>query len=202
MKYSRVWDTFPTSKIEPFVTICIYKVIFCRLKILYTQYCSTGVFICVSSLAAPFCSRQLHPQASEMVFFVTITIANVIFYWAMVLHVHFLLMNFFFRFVSRRFWIHLVAGGSRLFQIILSDSSSFQVVPVCSRWFPACFSFQQVQNCNNRGTKRSQHNEISLTLLHCYYFFTIFTHYLEILSTYSQTYIIAGNINRPNKSIH
>ena len=54
---SRIWDTLPISKMELFVTIGIYKVIFCRLTILYTQYCSMSVFICVNSLSALFCSR-------------------------------------------------------------------------------------------------------------------------------------------------
>ena len=40
--------------------------------------------------------RWFHLQASEMVLFVTITIPNIVFYWAMVLHVQFLPMNFFF----------------------------------------------------------------------------------------------------------
>ena len=80
MKHSRIWDTLPTSKMELFVIIGIYKVIFCRLMILYTQYCPMSVFICVSSLPAPFCSKWFKLQASEMVSFVTITIANVVFY--------------------------------------------------------------------------------------------------------------------------
>ena len=102
MKHSRIWDTFPTSKMRLFVTIDIYKVTFCWLIILYTHYCSMSVFICVSSLPAPFCSRCFHLQASERGFFVTITIANVIFYWAMVLHVQFLPMNFFYFSVAIR----------------------------------------------------------------------------------------------------
>ena len=57
MKLNRIWDTFPTSKMELFETIGIYKVIFCWLMILYTQYSPMSVFICVSSLLAPFCSR-------------------------------------------------------------------------------------------------------------------------------------------------
>ena len=79
-----------------FVTLGVYEVVFWRLMILYTQYCSMSVFIYVSSLPASFCSRWFHLQASEMVFFVTLTIANVLFYWALVLHVHFFPMNFFF----------------------------------------------------------------------------------------------------------
>ena len=77
---SRIWDTLPTSKMELFMTIGIYKVIFCRLTILYTHYCSMSVFICVNSLSALFCSRWFNLQASEMVLFATVTIANVVFY--------------------------------------------------------------------------------------------------------------------------
>ena len=79
-EHSRIWNTFPTSKTELFVTIAIYKVIFRRLMILYTLYSSMSVFICISSLPAPFCSRWFHLQASEMVLFVTITIPNIAFY--------------------------------------------------------------------------------------------------------------------------
>ena len=68
--------------------------------ILYTLYSSMSVFICISSLPAPFCSWWFHLQASEMMLFVTITIPNIVFYWAMVLHVQFLPMNFFFFCVS------------------------------------------------------------------------------------------------------
>ena len=123
---------------ELFVTIGIYKVIFCRLMILYTQYCSMSAFICVSSLPAPFCSRWFHLQASEMVFFVTITIVNVVFYWAMVLHVRFLPMNFLFFCVgsllstSRYRWFQVVPTRSRWFQLVPGSPSSFQVVPARS----------------------------------------------------------------------
>ena len=56
IKHSRIWDTLPTSKMELFETIGICKVIFCRLMMLYTQYCSMSVFVSVSSLPFPFCS--------------------------------------------------------------------------------------------------------------------------------------------------
>ena len=144
MKHSRIWDTLPTSKMELFVTIGIYKVIFFRLMILYTQCSSMSVFICdcnwtrtqnhlirkrtlnhlakfvficVSSLQSLFCSRWFHIQAFEMVFFVTITIANVVFYWAMVLHVQFFPMNFFFlcQFVAESISLQVVPGSSSLF---------------------------------------------------------------------------------------
>ena len=96
IKYSRILDTLPTPKMEFFVTIGICKVICSRLMILYTQYCSVGVFICVSSLQVLFCYREFHGQASETVLFVTMTIANVVFYWLMALNVQFLAMNFLF----------------------------------------------------------------------------------------------------------
>ena len=57
MKLRRIWETLPTSKMELFETIGIYKVIFCWLMILHIQYSPMSVFICVSSLPAPFCSR-------------------------------------------------------------------------------------------------------------------------------------------------
>ena len=95
MKHSQIWDTLPTSKMELFVTKVIYKVIFCMLMISYTQCSSMIIFICVSSTSAPFYSMWFQLQASEMVLFVTIAIANVVFYWTMVLHVQFLPMNFF-----------------------------------------------------------------------------------------------------------
>ena len=130
----RIWDNLPTSKIELFVTIGICKVIFRRLMILYTQYCPMSVFNCVSSLRFPFFSRLFHLQTSEMVLFLTITIANVAFYWAMVLHVQFLPMNFLLFCVS----------------LFLSPSQyrCFLVVPARSRWFqlvPARSLFQYVR---------------------------------------------------------
>ena len=191
MRHSQIWDTLPTSKMELFVTISIYKVIFCRLILLYTQYSSMSVFTCASSLLAPFCSRWFHFQ---MVFFVTITIANITFYWDMVLHVQFLPMNFFFVSVSS----------------LLSPYRYrwFQVVPARSRWFQLVPPFSMYENTNNRETKRSQHNKISLNLLFCYYFSTIFIHDLILLSThyqvlskYNQIYMV-NNIDRPKKSIH
>ena len=138
MKHSRIWDTLLISNVELFVTIGIYKVIFCRLMTSYIPYSPMSVFICVSSLLVPFCSRWFHLQALEMMFFVTITIANVVFYWVMVLHVQFLPMNLFFFCVSllmnqtcsRLFQV--VPVHSRWFQLILGSSSSLQVVPTCS----------------------------------------------------------------------
>ena len=50
--------TLPTSKMEFFVKIGIFKVILCRLMILYTQYSFMRVFICVvpahSSVSSSF----------------------------------------------------------------------------------------------------------------------------------------------------
>ena len=179
MKRSRIWDFLATSKMELFVTMGIYKVIFCRLIILYTQYSSMSVFICVSSLPAPFCSRCFHLQ---MVFFDTITIANVEFYWGMVLHTQFLPINFFFVCVSSL----LSPYRSRQFQLVLGGSSSFQVVPPCSRWLQLVPTFSMYENSNNRATKRNQHNEISLNLLFCYYFSP---QYLLIILSYYQLII-------------
>ena len=69
---NRIQDTVPTSKMELFVKIGIYKLIFCRL--LYTQHCPVS-FLCVSPLLFPFRSRCFQQQISEMVLFVTIAIA-------------------------------------------------------------------------------------------------------------------------------
>ena len=102
--------------------------------ILYTQYCPMSAFIYVSSLLVLYRSRWFHLQTSEMVVFVTIAIANVVFYWVMVLHAQFIPMNFLF-FVSVRCWVHLVTGGSTLFEFAAGSFSLFQMVPACSRWF-------------------------------------------------------------------
>ena len=101
-------------------------------------------FLCVSLLLVPFRPRWFHLQTSEMLHFVTIAIATVIFNWAMVLYAQFFPMNFLF-FVSFCCWVHLVPGGSSLFkvvpacsiwlQLIAGGFSSFQVVPACSRSF-------------------------------------------------------------------
>ena len=88
---------------------------------------------------------------------------------------------------SRYRWFQVVPARSRWFKLVLSGSSSFLL-----------FVYTEIVN---RETKRSQHNEISLNLLLCDYFSTIFTHYLEILSKYNQIYIMTGNTDRPKKSI-
>ena len=106
---------------ELFLTIGVCKVMFCRLMVFYRQYCPMSVFVCVSSLLVPFYSKWFHLQTSEMVLFVTITIANVVFFWAMVLHVQFLPMNFMF-FVTVHCWFHLVPGGSSSFQLVPCSS--------------------------------------------------------------------------------
>ena len=77
-------------------------------------------------------------------------------------------------------WFQVVPARSRSFKLVLSGSSSFLLLV-----------YTEIVN---RETKRSQHNEISLNLLLCDYFSTIFTHYLEILSKYNQIYIMAYNI--------
>ena len=79
IKQSQIWDTLPTSKMELFLIKHIFKVISCRLMILYAQYCPMSFFICLS-LQVSFCSRWFHLQTSKMVLFGAITIANVVFY--------------------------------------------------------------------------------------------------------------------------
>ena len=147
IKQSRIWETLSTSKMELFVTLVICKVIFCRLMILYMQYCPMSVFICVSLLLVPYCSRWFHLQTSELV--LLITMATVVFYWAMTLHVQFLPINFLV------FLCQFITNPScyRWFQIVPTHSrwlhSSFQVVPACSRCFqiiPAHSLFQYVHN--------------------------------------------------------
>ena len=78
----------------------------------------------VTLILVPFCSRWLQLQTCKMVLFATTAIANVVFYWVMVVSTQFCPMNFLF-FVSVHCWVHLVSGGSTLFQI----------APTCSRWF-------------------------------------------------------------------
>lgn len=98
-------------------------------------------FFCVSLLLVPFHSRWFHLETSEMVFFATIAILNIDFYWAMALYAQSCPINFMF-FISVCCWVHLVSGGSTL----------FQVVPLCFRWFQliqgSCSSFQVVQTCS------------------------------------------------------
>ena len=128
IKQIRIWDKLPTSKMALSVTIGIYKVIFCSLMILYTQYCSMSAFSCVSSLPVPFCPRWFHLQTPEMVLFVTITVAKVVFYSAVVLHVQFLPVSFLL------FLCQFIAETIQL-QVVPSSSSSLQIVPACSRQF-------------------------------------------------------------------
>ena len=107
---------------------------FCRLMIFYTQYCPMDVFICVSSLLFPYCYRCFYLQTPEKVLFATIAIATIVFYWTTVLQAQFLPMNF-LCLVSVCCWVHLVKGGSAMFQVISNSSSSLQVVAACFMWF-------------------------------------------------------------------
>ena len=121
---------------ELLVTIGICKVICSRLMILYTQYCLMGFFVCVSWLLVPFRRGWFHLQTSEMVLFVKITIAKVVFYWTMVLIAQFLPVNLLF-FVSsmlspsRYRYFQLVAGGSSSLQFVPARSSSVFIL-VCT----------------------------------------------------------------------
>ena len=111
--------------------------------IFYTQYCLISVFICVNSLLAPFRSRWFHLQTSEMELFVTITIANVRFYWTMMLHVQFLPMNFLSlcQFIDASISLQAVPACSRWFQLFVGGFSSFQVVLAHSMWFQLVLRF-------------------------------------------------------------
>ena len=108
-----------------------------------------SVFICVSLLLVPFHFRWFHLQTSEMVFFTTIAIAEVVLYWAILLHAQFLPRNFFICVSlllspssSRSFqvnpacsrWFQLVPSGCSLFQVVRADSRWFQLVPCFSNY--------------------------------------------------------------------
>ena len=127
--------TLSTSKMELFVTTGICKVIFSRLKILYTQYCPMNVI----SLLVPFHSRCFHLKTSEMMLFVTVAIPNVVFCWAIVLGHEFLVFCVSSLLSSYRYrYFHLVS-----------------VDPARSRWFqfvPTLSSFQYVHK--NYGGRR------------------------------------------------
>ena len=131
IRQSKICDTLSTSKMELLVAIGICKVICSRLMILYTQYCLMGFFVCVSWLLVPFRRGWFHLQTSEIVLFVKITIAKVVFYWAMVSIAQFLPINFLF-FVSVRCWVHLVTSVSSLLQVVPVRCSSFLLVPAQS----------------------------------------------------------------------
>ena len=130
IKQSQIWDTLRTSKMELFLIKHIFKVISCRLMILYTQYCPMSFFICLS-LQVSFCSSWFHLQTSKMVLFRTITIANVVFY--QVIELHAISSYEFIIFSVIPFWVHLVTGGSTLLQVVRGSLSLFQVVPAHSR---------------------------------------------------------------------
>ena len=101
-----------------------------------------GVFICVSSLLFSYCYRFFHLQTPEKVLFATITIATVVFYWATVLQAEFLPMNFLFL-ASVCCRVHIVKGGSAMFQVVSDSSSLLHVVAACFMWFqlgPCSFS--------------------------------------------------------------
>ena len=121
---------------ELFVIKCISKVISFRLMILYTQHFPMSVFICVSLLVS-FRSWWFHLQTSEMVLFLTVTIANVLLYWAMVLHAvsSYEFLVFLCQFIAESILFQVVPACSRWFQLIPGSSSLFHVVPACSSLF-------------------------------------------------------------------
>ena len=97
---SWIWYTLPTSKIGLFLTKFVDKDIFSWQLVIYTQHHFMSFFLsCVSLFLVPYSSMLFHLQRSELELFITIAIANVVFYWATVLHVQFAPMNFLF-FVS------------------------------------------------------------------------------------------------------
>ena len=102
IKETQIWDTLPKSKMELFVTLGIFcKVIFWKLMICVHSIALWVCLFCVSSLPVPFYSGCLHANIWDGAFCDNnYCIANVVFYWAMVLHVQFLFMNFLFFCVS------------------------------------------------------------------------------------------------------
>ena len=118
-----------------FIVIVIFIIVlFCKLMILYTQYYPMSAF-CVSLLLVSFHSRWFYLQTAELMFFLTIAIANAVFCWAMVLHAQFPPMNFLLFCVStlqstsRYRQFYLVTTGCSLFELVPGSCSSFQLVP-------------------------------------------------------------------------
>ena len=116
-----------------FEIIGICQVIFCKLVVLCTQSA------CYWFHSVPRC---FHLQTSEKVIFVTVTMANVVFYWVMVLHAGgFLSMNFLLlcQFIAEPIslqvappyfrWFQKVPACLKRFQLAQGGSSLFQVVP-------------------------------------------------------------------------
>ena len=119
------------------------------------------VFICVSSLPVPFCSRWFHLQTSKMVLFVTVTIANVVFCCAIMLHLQFRPINLFFCVSlvltpSRYRWFQVISACSRWFQL---HSNLFQLIPcftmhICEELcFPHLFPTRKYVNEVQQGKK-------------------------------------------------
>ena len=85
IKQSQVWETLPRPKMELFVTIGICKVIYFR----YFTY-SIAKWVSLFALAhywflVPFRSMWFQRLTSKTVLFLTISIANAVFWWTMVL---------------------------------------------------------------------------------------------------------------------
>ena len=75
------------------------------------------------------------------------TIANVVIYWAMVLHAQLLPMNFLL-FVSARCWVHLVTGGTTLFQAVPGSSSLFLILAFFSCFTVSLLYYFRVALCS------------------------------------------------------
>ena len=120
-------DTFPTSNMELFMVIGIFRVIFCKLMILYRQYCPECVFYVSArywfySVPGGFTCRYLRWCS------LWVQLLLVLYYIGQQL----LQLSF-----SYRFLITCVS-----FLLNPSRSRWFQLIPACSRWFQLvpCFS--------------------------------------------------------------
>ena len=134
VKQSWIWDTLPTCKIELFVTMGIFKVIFCRLMILYTQYSPMSFFSVPASYwfhSVPSGYTWKHLRWHSFWQWLLLILYSIEQWY----YTHSLFYGFLVFFVSVCCWFPLVPGGSSLFQIIPGSSSSFQVVPPCSSSF-------------------------------------------------------------------
>ena len=103
--------------------------------------------ICASSLLVLSCSRRFHRWISEIVFLSTITIANFVSCWEMVLRAQFLaneFLVFLSQFVASSILVQSVAPRSMWFQLVLGGSSFF-IVLLCAGsttcWRYCCLQF-------------------------------------------------------------
>ena len=146
IKPNRISDTLLMSKMELFATISFCKVIFCRFKILYKQYCPVSVFFVSARYWFQFVPRDFTWKHLRWCFLrqqlLLMLYSNGQFYCthSFLLRVSCFLCQFVAESISFQVvlpcsrWLQFVPGSSSLFQLVPGIFNSFKLVPCFSMY--------------------------------------------------------------------